>query len=100
MADDVLAPCPFCGSSDISIANENYDPCTYKFGHCSCGAKGPERLILADAVAAWNIRALPAGGEGMREALEKCKRRAPDGRHIGWDVPEVMGVLHREMNED
>lgn len=70
-----LKPCPFCGSHDVQLANENYDPCTYKFGHCECGAKGPERLIAADAIAAWNLRVLSPKQqeevEMLREALEK-----------------------------
>ena len=66
--------CPFCGESSITVA----DGATFRWRHVECGACGAigpeircqtmgegtpaewERQAEADAIAAWNERAIPA----------------------------------------
>ena len=68
---DVILPCPFCGSTDVSV--EQGDTFRWRVAICrGCGARAPEvraqtmgdgspneweERAVADAIAAWNTRA-------------------------------------------
>lgn len=60
-----LKPCPFCGGTDIGLA-DNTGPklCTtpHAYAWCrnrDCFASGNESDTVAEAIAAWNTRAQP-----------------------------------------
>jgi Lar family restriction alleviation protein len=56
MASEELKPCPFCGSTDVSI--EVRGDRHLRVLCCSCAAKGPHvYFVRVEAIAAWNRRA-------------------------------------------
>lgn len=58
MSDD-LKPCPFCGGIKVLLVDiaEVYSV------RCQCNAEGPYEFTPAEAIAAWNRRAVPAAKE-------------------------------------
>ena len=53
--DKKLKPCPFCGSKDdLLINDEDYEVFVFCW---SCEARGPEMFSKNDAIEAWNRRA-------------------------------------------
>ena len=63
---DQLKPCPFCGNEDFSEGvndiNENIADCFtpwYVVTCSACGITGRGARLMEDAIAKWNIRALP-----------------------------------------
>lgn len=53
--EDVMLPCPFCGSSDVVPQTDDFDNHVI---HCSgCGAEGPNEDTDAEAERGWNGRA-------------------------------------------
>lgn len=53
MADTPDA-CPFCGSCEIAMSSNGFQS---EFAVCGqCGAEGPARDTVAEAIAAWNTR--------------------------------------------
>lgn len=87
-----LAPCPFCGGTDIltvEINMENGQQQTF-MGCCSCGTKGPSTFRgEASAVAAWNSRATTAP---KHRPAEVCTGK--DRRNIGDAL--FQGNIHVE----
>jgi len=60
MSED-LKPCPFCGSKDDMLINdEDYEVFVFCW---SCEARGPNKSTKTDAIKAWNRRA----GDGLRK---------------------------------
>lgn len=51
----ILAPCPFCGGTDLFIADKFAVECNNR----ACDASGPLGVVVEDVIAAWNRRAAP-----------------------------------------
>lgn len=72
---DVLLPCPFCGSNDVVEPCSGFDS-TY-YGACnSCGCFGPTSTTRANAIAAWNKRAIAS--KNLTYALEIIEKQRHD----------------------
>ena len=56
-----LLPCPFCGSTEVSLSHTVQGSCWVVCDTEACGAIGPTKLTPAAAAAAWNTRVLVAG---------------------------------------
>ena len=65
-------PCPFCGCEWTKIVDVAGTPF-----HCveceACGAQGPGRLGMADAIIAWNARHYSPAQAAAPELLEACE---------------------------
>jgi Lar family restriction alleviation protein len=53
-----LLPCPFCGSTEVSVSHTVQGSCWVVCETAACGAIGPTRPTPAEAAAAWNTRVL------------------------------------------
>lgn len=62
-----LAPCPFCGSADVTLEHVGGNSFEAFCEHC--GASGPSDSEQWRATKGWNARALPAGMEPAAEIL-------------------------------
>ena len=58
-----LLPCPFCGSTEVSVSHTVQGSCWVVCDTAACGAIGPTKPTPAEAVSAWNTRVLGVGGE-------------------------------------
>jgi len=58
-----LLPCPFCGSTEVSVSHTVQGSCWVVCEIAACGAIGPTKLTPAEAVSAWNTRVLGAAGD-------------------------------------
>lgn len=60
---DTLKPCPFCGTHETSegdcVGVNNLNDLTFWVSCSKCGADGPREETEAEAIAAWNRRAVP-----------------------------------------
>ncbi|MUO84803.1 Lar family restriction alleviation protein [Agrobacterium vitis] len=59
---DTLLPCPFCGSTELTIAANQFSWVACAF----CAAEGPQVVSISEATKTWNRRAMTAiecGGE-------------------------------------
>lgn len=61
-----LLPCPFCGSTEVSVSHTVQGSCWVACDTVACGAIGPLKATPAEAASAWNTRA--AGGSAVRPA--------------------------------
>ncbi len=51
------APCPFCGSNDLTLTNEHLDNSGLWHVECRCGARGPDdNETRKQALMAWSFR--------------------------------------------
>ena len=57
-----LLPCPFCGSTEVSVSHTVQGSCWVVCDTAACGAIGPTKPTPAEAAAAWNTRVLDAEG--------------------------------------
>ncbi len=57
-----LLPCPFCGSTEVSVSHTVQGSCWVVCETAACGAIGPTKPTPAEAASAWNTRALSVGG--------------------------------------
>jgi Lar family restriction alleviation protein len=57
-----LLPCPFCGSDEVFVSQAVQGSCWVVCENLHCGAIGPTQLTPAEALAAWNSRALVGVG--------------------------------------
>ena len=53
-----LLPCPFCGSTEVSISHTVQGSCWVVCETAACGAIGPTKPTPAEAASAWNTRVL------------------------------------------
>src|SRR5262245_32361042 len=58
-----LLPCPFCGSSEVSLSHTVQGSCWVVCATVACGAIGPTKPTPAEAASAWNTRLLGVEGE-------------------------------------
>ena len=58
-----LLPCPFCGSTEVSVSHTVQGSCWVVCETAACGAIGPTQPTPAEAASAWNSRVLDARGE-------------------------------------
>ena len=58
-----LLPCPFCGSTDVSVSHTVQGSCWVVCETEACGAIGPTKPTPAEAASAWNTRVLVVGGD-------------------------------------
>lgn len=93
--DDALLPCPFCGGKKNTICRTDYDgrdayavSCRYSECHGAIFMLGYGFFATkAEAIAAWNTRALPAVDPAaireaaLREAAENIQRYVTDLKH-------------------
>lgn len=86
--EQVLAACPFCGSSNVrpdSHSEEHWIRCQV------CGACSPTMFSAPDAVRTWNTRASPlAGGE-----VEVHSRETMDAVRVALEA--ATAVVGRNM---
>jgi|SRR5262245_21884408 len=59
-----LLPCPFCGSTEVSVSHTVQGSCWVVCETATCGAIGPTKPTSAQAASAWNTRVLELGVEG------------------------------------
>ena len=67
-----LLPCPFCGSTEVSLSHMVQGSCWVACETEACGAIGPTKPTPAEAASAWNTRLLVVGGDtgvALPEAL-------------------------------
>lgn len=63
-----LLPCPFCGSTEVSVSHTVQGSCWVVCETAACGAIGPTKSTPAEAVSAWNTRGLGVrGAEGVAQ---------------------------------
>src|SRR4029453_16242915 len=65
---NALLPCPFCGSTEVSVSHTVQGTCWVVCETAACGAIGPTQPTPATAALAWNTRVLGAAGD---EALAR-----------------------------
>ena len=53
-----LLPCPFCGSTEVSVSHTVQGSCWVVCEIDACGAIGPTKPTPAEAASAWNTRVL------------------------------------------
>src|SRR5215510_5662030 len=82
-----LLPCPFCGSTEVSVSHTVHGACWVVCETAACGAIGPTQLTPAGAVSAWNTRVL--GVEGDADVA-----RPEDAPVLG--PPEAVLPVERE----
>src|SRR5215510_2440921 len=58
-----LLPCPFCGSTEVSVSHTVQGPCWVVCETVACGAIGPTQPTPAEAASAWNTRVLGVEGD-------------------------------------
>src|SRR5215475_4884591 len=58
-----LLPCPFCGSTEVSVSHTVQGSCWVVCETAACGAIGPTQPTPAQAASAWNTRVLGVGGD-------------------------------------
>jgi Lar family restriction alleviation protein len=58
-----LLPCPFCGSTEVSLNHTVQGSCWVVCDTEACGAIGPTQPTPAQAASAWNRRVLGVGGD-------------------------------------
>ena len=63
-----LLPCPFCGSTEVSVSHTVQGSCWVVCDPAACGARGPTKPTPAEAASAWNTR-VPGvrGAEGVAQ---------------------------------
>lgn len=100
--EQALKPCPFCGSSDVTITNG----IRFRNVFCKvCDCVGPDFHDQADAVAAWNRRATaqPAAFDEGREraAFESEFGSKPTDSLAGliW-AGQIQGYLARARGRE
>ena len=89
-------PCPFCGCEWTKIVDVAGTPF-----HCveceACGAQGPGRLGMADAIIAWNARHYSPAQAAAPELLEELENCVQDFNNLamqfkyGSDWREIAG---------
>src|SRR5689334_13713417 len=83
-----LLPCPFCGSTEVSVSHTVQGFCWVVCETAACGAIGPTQPTPAQAASAWNTRVL-----GLRVGDDESVGRPEDAPAPG--LPEA--VLPVEM---
>lgn len=91
--EETLLPCPFCGGS-ASLARCGFG--TARVTCMDCGSEGEYCQSHADAIAAWNTRALaaPASAQEVQaDSLISESEAAASGERLAWlretlDTPE------------
>src|SRR5215470_1896008 len=76
-----LLPCPFCGSTEVSVSHTVQGSCWVVCESVACGAIGPTKPTPAEAASAWNTRILALGvGDDASVALpeDASGPRAPE----------------------
>jgi Lar family restriction alleviation protein len=58
-----LLPCPFCGSTEVSVSHTVQGSCWVVCETAACGAIGPTQPTPAEAASAWNTRVPGVGGD-------------------------------------
>jgi len=58
-----LLPCPFCGSTEVSVSHTIQGSCWAVCEMPACSAIGPTKPTPAEAASAWNTRVLGRRGE-------------------------------------
>jgi Lar family restriction alleviation protein len=58
-----LLPCPFCGSTEVSVSHTVQGVCWVVCETAACGAIGPTKPTPAEAASAWNTRVLCVEGD-------------------------------------
>jgi Lar family restriction alleviation protein len=58
-----LLPCPFCGSTEVSLSHTVQGFCWVVCDVDACGAAGPMKPTPAEAASAWNTRVSAVGDE-------------------------------------
>jgi Lar family restriction alleviation protein len=58
-----LLPCPFCGSTEVSLSHTVQGSCWVACETPACSAIGPTKPTPAAAVSAWNMRVLVGDGD-------------------------------------
>jgi hypothetical protein len=108
MADETqetreLEPCPFHEpevNGPTEVVGEWYPGQRIAFwaAHCeACSARGPEESTRAEAVEAWNTRALTDEVTRLREALDAIVIRCRDGnREADW-LPVIQNIARRAL---
>lgn len=85
-------PCPFCGSEDVDVLSKNHFP----YVSCNdCDCRGPDKYDPAEAVDAWNKRAVEGVLVEALEALVAAQKyyeehADQDGRMPGNDFYSAM----------
>lgn len=116
--DDALLPCPFCGGKKNTICRTDYDgrdayavSCRYPECHGAIFTLGYGYFAdKAEAIAAWNTRALPAvDPAAIREAALQAriealvKERDDLGRKLNtarYGQPDFAWAIHEEAMAD
>ena len=65
-----LLPCPFCGSTEVSLSHTVQGSCWVVCETAACGAIGPTKLTPAEAASAWNTRVLGVEGDAGMARFE------------------------------
>jgi len=76
----VLLPCPFCGSSSLTISVIDANEINGRIIECEhCEGRGPEKTTDAKAVAAWNRRPSIDPPKDWGQAWQQWSRTHPTG---------------------
>lgn len=51
-----LKECPFCGSKNVDVYNDQADPRDYIVTCADCGASGPACFHVEKCIDSWNLR--------------------------------------------
>ena len=74
-----LLPCPFCGSTEISLSHTVQGACWVVCETEDCGAIGPTKPTPAEAALAWNTRVMAGAGEACVAQPEDPPAPGPHG---------------------
>lgn len=105
MADD-LKPCPFCGSRKIHVWEGAWPLRGVHIRHSCTGTFLDADVHIcrdtqAEAIAAWNTRAIPAA-LAERDAeigrLREASERVVQAHDIGWDMQGVVDELRAALS--
>jgi Lar family restriction alleviation protein len=74
-----LLPCPFCGSTEVSLSHTVQGACWVVCETEACGAIGPTKPTPAEAASAWNTRVIAEAGNACVAQPEDPPAAGPPG---------------------
>src|SRR4030095_16620992 len=99
---NALLPCPFCGSTEVSVSHTVQGSCWVVCETAACGAIGPTKPTSVQAASAWNTRVLGVEGEAGAARPEDAPAPGPPEAVLPVEmesrlVGDIAGFRVREV---
>ena len=97
-----LLPCPFCGSTEVSVSHTIQGSCWVVCETAACGAIGPTKPTPAEAASAWNTRLIGVEGDESIALPEELPAPGPPEAVLPVEmesrlVGDIAGFRVREV---